>query len=219
MSKRKKHKQAKELKHPKTHSVSSSARRRTPPTKPKNAAVRKREYLTPQEVKKLKKAALESARHGFRDWLLITMIYRHALRVSELAKLRWKQIDLQQGTIRIERMKNGDTSIHFLEDDEIEALLELQEIYLSDEHVFSSQRQGPLTPRTIHYIIAKAGECAGLEVTVHPHMLRHSKGFQLANRGEDARTIQLYFGHKNIQNSAVYMQSVDPKRLKGLGRD
>ncbi len=190
-----------------------------PPTKPKNSEAREREFLTPAEVKLLKKAAADSTRHGFRDWLIITMIYRHALRVSELTGLLWSQVNFQRRTLQVERMKNGDASIHYLEDDEIDALKELREVYPPGEFVFTSQRQGPLTARTVHYIIARAGEYAGLELSVHPHMLRHSKGFQLANRGEDTRTIQAYLGHKNIQHTAMYTNSVDPKKLKGLGRD
>ncbi|HEY9676873.1 MAG TPA: tyrosine-type recombinase/integrase [Drouetiella sp.] len=189
-----------------------------PPTKPKNADVREREFLTPAEVKALKKAALNATRHGFRDWLLITMIYRHAFRVSELTGLSWSQIDFRKKTLEVKRIKNGDGSVHYLEQDEIDALKRLQEEYPENEFVFCSQRQGPLTPRTVHYIIAKAGELAGLELSVHPHMLRHSKGFQLAKRGEDTRTIQAYLGHKNIQHTAKYTQ-VDPKKFKGLGKD
>lgn len=190
-----------------------------PPTKPKNSEARSREFLSPAEVKLLKKAAADSTRHGFRDWLIITMIYRHALRVSELTGLLWKQVNFQRRTLQVDRMKNGESSVHYLEDDEIAALKELREVYAPGDFVFLSQRQSPLTPRTVHYIIARAGEYAGLEVSVHPHMLRHSKGFQLANRGEDTRTIQAYFGHKNIQHTAMYTNSVDPQKLKGLGRD
>lgn len=199
--------------------VKSKRLRPLPPNKPKNLEARSREFLLPAEVKRLKKAAADSTRHGFRDWLIITMIYRHAFRVSELTNLKWSQIDFQKRKMHVNRIKNGEASIHYLEDDEIEALQTLREKYPPSEFVFNTQRQGPLTARTVHYIIAKAGEYAGLELTVHPHMLRHSKGFQLADRGEDTRTIQAYFGHKNIQHTAMYTKDVDPKRLKGLGRD
>ncbi|MBP7864118.1 tyrosine-type recombinase/integrase, partial [bacterium] len=53
---------------------------------------------------------------------------------------------------------------------------------------------------------------------VHPHMLRHGKGYQLASKGIDTRAIQAYFGHKNIQHTVVYTK-LDPSRFKGFGRD
>ena len=47
----------------------------------------------------------------------------------------------------------------------------------------------PLTRQSVNYLIAMAAERAGLS-PVHPHMLRHSCGFYLANRGYDLRLIR-----------------------------
>ena len=54
--------------------------------------------------------------------------------------------------------------------------------------------------------------------SVHPHMLRHGKGYQLASEGVDTRAIQAYMGHKNIQHTVLYTQ-LNPKRFKGFGKD
>jgi hypothetical protein len=62
-------------------------------------------------------------------------------------------------------------------------------------YVFSSLRGGPMTRRTVHYVVAEA---AGIGFPVHPHMLRHATGCYPANAGQDTRAIQLYLGHKNI---------------------
>ena len=50
-------------------------------------------------------------------------------------------------------------------------------------YVFTSLRGGPLTNRTIHFVVAAAGKAAGIKFPVHPHMLRHATGFYLANTG------------------------------------
>jgi type 1 fimbriae regulatory protein FimB/type 1 fimbriae regulatory protein FimE len=145
-------------------------------------------------------------------------MYRHALRVSELTDLRWEQVEFAKAKLHVSRLKNGDPSVHYLEGDEIRALRKLQREYPESAFVFSSQRQGPLTARTVHHIIARAGEYAGLKFSVHPHMLRHSKGYQLANKGVDTRSIQGYLGHKNIQHTVLYTK-LDAKRFKGFGKD
>ena len=49
---------------------------------------------------------------------------------------------------------------------------------------------------------------------IHPHMLRHSCGYKLANDGVDTRTIQSYLGHKSIQHTELA-----PTRFKSLFRD
>lgn len=69
--------------------------------------MRSREYLTPKEVDKLLASARKLGRHGHRDRTLILVMYRHGLRVSELVRLRWDQVDLDAGLIHVNRLKNG----------------------------------------------------------------------------------------------------------------
>jgi integrase len=145
-------------------------------------------------------------------------MYRHALRVSELADLKWDQVDLNRGRLHVNRLKNGEPSVHYLEGDEIRALRKLRRDYASSEFVFVSERQGPLSANAIHKLVARAGREAALELSVHPHMLRHGKGFQLASEGIDTRAIQAYMGHKNIQHTVLYTQ-LNPKRFRGFGKD
>jgi len=59
---------------------------------------------------------------------------------------------------------------------------------------------------------------AGFDLKVHPHMLRHSCGYKLANDGVDTRTIQSYLGHKSIQHTVRYTE-LAPTRFKSLFRD
>jgi type 1 fimbriae regulatory protein FimE len=189
-----------------------------PPNKPRNIDVRPREYLTAGEIRSLKSAASKAPLNGFRDLWLISIIYAHALRVSEVCDLRWDQVDLQRAKLHVNRLKNGDPSVHYLEGEELRALRQLRREHLDSDFVFNSQRQGPLSSRQVHTIIARAGTAAGITFPVHPHMLRHAKGFQLASKGEDTRSIQGYFGHKAIQHTVLYTK-LDPKRYKGFGRD
>jgi len=192
-------------------------RRSAPPIKAKNADRRSREYLTPKEVKLLIETARENSRYPLRDSLLILMAYRHAFRVGEIVDLRWDQVDLEQGKLHVNRLKNGDASVHFLEGEEIRALRKLQRLRES-AFVFCSERQGPMTTNAVYKLVAKVGRTAGLEFPIHPHMLRHAKGYQLASQGVDTRAIQSYFGHKNIQHTVSYTK-LDPGRFKGFGRD
>ena len=157
-------------------------------------------------------------RHGARDALLILMTYRHALRVSEAIDLKWDQADLAQGKLHVNRLKNGEPSVHYLEGDEIRALRKLRRSYPESPFIFPSERQGPLSASAVYKIVARAGVEAELTLSVHPHMLRHGKGYQLASEGIDTRAIQAYMGHKNIQHTVLYTQ-LNPKRFKGFGKD
>ena len=131
-------------------------------------------------------------------------MFRHALRVSEIVALRWEQVDLKQGLLHVHRIRHGLPSIHPLHETELRALRQLKRDCADLPYVFISERQAPLSTRAIHHIIARAGRHAQFDFTVHPHMLRHSMGFYLANRGEDTRAIQNYMGHSNIKNTTIY---------------
>ncbi len=176
------------------------------PGRPKNRDVRSREYLTAEEVDALMKSAGKIGRHVLRDRTLILMMYRHGLRVSEAVDLRWDQIDLKSGKIHVNRLKNGSPSSHFLEGDEIRALRRIKRKYGETPFVFITERGGPLTRSTVNKLMTRAGAHAKLKLSVHPHMLRHSCGFHLANKEIPTRTIQAYLGHKSIQHTVRYTE-------------
>jgi type 1 fimbriae regulatory protein FimB len=58
----------------------------------------------------------------------------------------------------------------------------------------------PLSRNTAWLMIRDYGRAAGLSVEVHPHMLRHTCGFALADQGADTRLSQGYLRHWNIQH-------------------
>lgn len=177
-----------------------------------NSELRAREYLTTPEINGLRKAASTIGRNGHRDDALILLMFRHALRVSEIVALRWEQADLQQGLLHVRRLKNGSPSTHPLRGAELRALRQLKREGNGSPYIFTSERKAPLTARTVHHIIKRAGEKAQFGFTVHPHMLRHSTGFYLANKGEDTRAIQSYMGHANIKNTTLYTE-LSPHRF------
>lgn len=188
------------------------------PKRVPNSQLRSREFLTSAEVEKLIKAAEGVGRHGHRDATIILIAFRHALRVSELIALRWDQVDLSQGLMHIKRLKNGTPSSHPLHGPEIRALRRLQRDYPNCPYVFTGERKGPLTSSTIRKMMSRAGNAAGLEFPIHPHMLRHAAGYKLANDGQDTRAIQHYLGHKNITHTVRYTE-LSPERFKDFWKD
>ncbi len=177
-----------------------------PPQKPRNVDRRSREHLTPSEVDRLIGAAGKVGRQGHRDSTMILIAYRHGLRVSELVTLRWSQIDLDKCLFHVRRLKNGIPSTHPLRSPELRALRKLLRENSEGDYVFMSERRAPLSSATVRRIVARAGQLAKLGLPIHPHMLRHSTGFKLANDGHDTRAIQHYLGHKNIQHTVGYTQ-------------
>ena len=191
---------------------------RVPPPRKKNADVRPREYLLPDEINRVLAAAKTLGRHGHRDHTLILLAYRHGLRVSELIALRWDMVDLKQGLVHVTRLKNGVDSTHPLRGPELRALRKLLAQFPDSPYLFITERGGPITAASVRRIVARAGQEAGLTFSIHPHMLRHSCGYKLANDGVDTRALQHYLGHRNIQHTVRYTE-MSSERFKNFWKD
>ena len=71
-----------------------------------------------------------------------------------------------------------------------------------------------MTRQAVNYLIGEAARAAGL-ANVHPHTLRHSCGYHLANQGTDLRTIQDYLGHRDPKHTVHYTR-IAGHRFEGL---
>ena len=147
---------------------------------------------------------------------MILIAYRHGLRASEVTGLRWSDVDLATGTIYCRRAKNSRSSVHPMKPDEVTALEKvLARRDLPSDYVFQSERSEKMSRSAFWRIVSQAGERAGLPVTTYAHLLRHSCGYFLANKGCDLRLIQDYLGHKQIQNTVRYT-ALNSARFAGL---
>lgn len=175
---------------------------------------RAKDFLDPSEMDRLLEAAKKS-RNGVRDHLLILMSYRHGLRVSEAIGLKLSDLNLEQSRLWVRRMKNGLSVEQPIAGDELRAIKRyLRERDSTLPWLFLSERKQPLTRYSVNKLVSAAARRAGLE-RVHPHTLRHSCGFYLANRGTALRVIQDYLGHRDPRHTVHYTR-VAAVRFEGL---
>jgi type 1 fimbriae regulatory protein FimB len=179
-----------------------------------DAHERAKDYLDPSEVERLLDAAKEG-RHGARDHALLLLMYRHGLRAAEAVGLKLDNVNLREARLWVKRVKNSLSTEQPIKGDELRAIKR----YLATRDdklpwLFVSERGGQMVPRALNHMIAAAGLRAGLG-HVHPHMLRHSCGFALANKGTDFRTIQDLLGHRDPKHTSRYTRT-SARRFEGL---
>src|SRR5262249_15506687 len=144
----------------------------------------------------------------------ILLAYRHGLRAAELCSLRWSQIDLRNGRLHVNRAKGGIESVHPLHGPELRALRPLQQ---GSPYVFITEAGTPVTTAWFLRMIQRTGRAAKLPFPIHPHMLRHSTGYKLANqaRTPDHWRITSVIGICNRRPDTLRLRLID---LRNSGR-
>ena len=163
-------------------------------------------FLTKNELKRL----LDKAkRQSPRDYCMILLAYRHGLRASEVCNLTVSSVELDAMNIQCRRGKGSISNWQQLEKDEVRAIKTwLRRRGKTDsQYMFTSNRGTPLS-RT-QFFRAFKSLCKSVNIPEekgHPHVLKHSLGSHLANAGVPVQVIQQRLGHRNIQNTMVYIQ-------------
>ena len=160
-------------------------------------------------------AARKRGRNGPRDSTAMLLAYRHGLRAQELCQLRWAQIDLHNGRLHVNRAKGGIESVHPLHGPELRALRPLRG---TGPYIFVTEAGTPVTIAWFLRMVQRAARAAKLSFPVHPHMLRYSTGYKLANEGHDTRSLAHYPGHRNLQSTARYT-ALAPDRFARFWQD
>jgi type 1 fimbriae regulatory protein FimB len=167
-------------------------------------------------------ASKENSRNPVRDYCALLLMFRHGLRVSELCAIKLSDINVDTKEFHVNRLKGCDSGPHDLYNGESPAvkawLIERAKMNppADCDTLFISERRKPLSRCTVWLMIGQTARAAGLEhLEIHPHMLRHSCGYALVNKGTDIRIIQGYLGHRSISSTVRYTK-LDSKRFAKL---
>lgn len=176
---------------------------------------RLRSHLTQKEVDQLLDAAGKTD-NPERDRTLVLLMVRHALRIGEALDLQWEiDVDLEDRTLLVRRLKQGRDGLHPLLDDEIEALLNLRSKYPGSAYLFPSGRTGgKLNKSTINALFSRLGKEIRLPVPLCPHMLRHTACTMLVRRVDLVKT-QRFAGHASIASTVKYV-GMNPGEFEGV---
>jgi integrase/recombinase XerC len=171
------------------------------------AAKRLPETLTPDQAVAL--VSFEDATPlGRRDRALFELAYSSGLRVSELTGLDVGAVDAATGEARV--LGNGSkTRIVPVGTAALAAIAawlpERAKLARPAEPALFVGRAGRrMAPREVQRRIKRWAAAAGLDVDVHPHMLRHSFASHVLQSSGDLRAVQEMLGHASIASTQVY---------------
>lgn len=172
--------------------------------------------LTTEQVK----AVLKEARgYSTRDWCAFLLTFRHALRSREVRQLKLADVDMNNLTIAINRVKGSRSGVQSLDRHRGEPLLDevlalrswlRERVEDGSQILFPSQKGGMLTRMQLLRLFKQYAVAAGIPRNLaHPHILRHSLCSVMAEQHADVYAIQQRAGHKNISNTMIYTHISD----------
>jgi len=177
--------------------------------------------LTENEVLKLIKAPNTKKPLGFRDRVMLELLYATGLRVSELVKLEVNQVNLNQGYLRVmgkgdkERLvPMGKTAKRWMKNYLNGPIQEILNDRQSD-CLFPTRTSTSISRQAFWQIIKKYAMKVGISGKLSPHSLRHAFATHLINHGADLRVVQMLLGHSDLSTTQIYTH-IAQHRLKDL---
>jgi integrase/recombinase XerD len=147
-----------------------------------------------------------STARGARDRAMLSLCYAAGLRVNELVRLTFGDVDLQRGLVAAfgKGKKRRLVPLGSLTMDHLSAYLAHPQPHNPHAWLFPSRQGQPVTRQMFWKLVRKAALGAGISETVHPHRLRHSFATHLLARGADLRSVQTLLGHADIATTEIY---------------
>jgi integrase/recombinase XerD len=145
-------------------------------------------------------------------------LYATGLRRAELARLKITDLDSARNVIHVKGGKGRKDRDVMLSPNLLDAL---RQHYRSlrrkpDVWLFPGNRwhtaDHPISSKVIWQACREAAELAGIRKEVHPHTLRHCFATHLLEDGADLRTIQILLGHRDLEETTIYLH-LSQKRL------
>lgn len=146
---------------------------------------------------------------GIRNQIIIELMYACGLRLQECVSLKVNDLNLKDRSIRIIGKGNKERILFFYESlvSKLESYLQGSRqnlIKIETDALFLNNQGKPISNRGIQYLLEKQGEQAGLRVSLHPHMLRHSFATHLLDNGASLRIVQTLLGHESLSTTQIY---------------
>lgn len=177
--------------------------------------------LSESEVEALLQAPRVTDPLGLRDRTMLELLYACGLRVSELVALKFAQVNLNQGVVRVTGKGNrerlvplGAEAIDWLRRFVESARGEILGARQTDD-LFPTRRGDRMTRQMFWRLIKRYAIEAGIRKPLSPHTLRHAFATHLLNHGADLRVVQMLLGHSDLSTTQIYTH-VARERLKSL---
>lgn len=178
------------------------------------------EFLTVEEQEQLIKVFNVRYFNSFRNRTMIKLFLASGLRLSEMINLRWRDINLMTGQLKVVEGKGTKDRILWISDSIVEDLRIWKERQSKKldicELVFTTSSKLKLDDRNIRRMVSLYSAKAGINKNVSPHTFRHTYASDLLRETKNIRLVQKALGHEDLSTTMIYTHIVDDEFEKAL---
>lgn len=168
--------------------------------------------LTEDEAERLLEACDGRDARDVRDRAFLELLYATGARISEVSKLDVRDVDLNQGQVRLEGKgsKTRIVPIYDLAAERVRSyVLEARPGLAAkgntrEEALFISTRGNRMSADALRTVFERRAVAAGIDRPVTPHAMRHTFATELLSGGADLRSVQTLLGHADLSTTQIY---------------
>jgi site-specific recombinase XerD len=186
------------------------------------------DYLTLEGIEKILAQPDTSTRNGYRDMVLISLMYDTGARVQEIADVTVSDVRLtvpatvklrgkgQKGRIVPIMSQTADYLHQYIVDNSLDSPAKC------NHFLFCNRRNEKLTRAGITYILKKYFQTAQISSqellpdSISPHKIRHSKAMHLLQSGVNLIYIRDLLGHTDVKTTEIYARADSAAKRKAL---
>ena len=196
------------------------------------------DILTEEEEQKLLNVFNERYLSPTRNKMMIQLMLKTGLRLSEVINLKWNNINLQTGKLKVVNGKGGKDRIVWFNNGTLDKLREWRQRQADEvgaaDYVFTTSKGKQLIASDVRSMVYNYAEKAGIqeevkkhyhdeegnkldktykEKKVSPHTFRHTFATNLLEQTGNLMSVKKALGHSDISTTQIYTHIVD-KQLK-----
>lgn len=148
-----------------------------------------------------------------RNKTMIQLILNSGLRLAEMSNLKWKEVNLLIGQIKVVEGKGKKDRILWVDEETTRMLQEWKirqfKEWGKSEYVFCSRNLKQLDGKAVRKMIATYTQKAGIDKDITTHSLRHTFATDMLRVTKNLRVVQKALGHSFISTTQIYTHIVD----------
>ena len=159
-----------------------------------------------------------------RNKTMIKLLLNTGLRLSEMTNLKWRDVNLISGQLKVIEGKGLKDRILYIDSNTIDDLRDWKERQLKDwgesEYIFTTRTLNLLDGKAVRKMIKTYKDKANIDKNITTHSLRHTFATDLLRNCKNIRIVQKALGHSDISTTQIYTHIVDDEledAMKNLG--